>query len=220
LSDAPRDPRRIIRGLRIHRDVVWNYSFWTPLTWQRYDMQDQYGFIYSPGQDPRTGFYVSVQDLSDVLDGPVTEEDLPALHEGLMEGLKSLPDCQILEEKEISKGFAVGFEVLLTFRENGETVKRRMRLLYNDRQQFTIYGQGVPPSEYEVFGDTFEYMYMSFAFGDLLAMMGAPVTPENVVKWEGGGKDVQSKPRQPRNHSTWRRPKPPELSTEKEERSE
>jgi hypothetical protein len=202
-DDPKNDPRRIIRGLRIHRDVEWDYSFWRPLDWYRYDMQDHYGFIYSPGEDPRTGFYVSVQDLSEELDKPVTEEDLPALREGIMEGLKSLPDCEILEEKEIAKGFAVGFEILLTFTLDGETCKRRMRLLYNDRQQFTIYGQGVPPREYEVFHDTFEYIYSTFTFADLLAMEGIPPTPESSIKWEGGGEGVQTKPSQPRDHSAW-----------------
>ena len=75
------------------------------------------------------------------LEEPVTEEDLPALRDGILEGLKPLEDCEILEEKEIAKGFALGFEFLLTFSLDGETVKRRMRLLYNDRQQFTIYGR-------------------------------------------------------------------------------
>ena len=194
------DPRRILRGLKIHRDVDWNYSFWRPLNWYRYDMQDQYGFIYSPEQDPRTGFYISVQDLSATLDSAVSEEDLPALREGIMEGLKTLPDCEILMEKEIAKGYAIGFEILLTFTLDGETCKRRMRLLYNDRQQFTIYGQGVPASEYDVFHDTFEYMYVTFEFADILAMMGMPVHDSSKIKWEGGGEEVETKPQRPRMH--------------------
>jgi hypothetical protein len=203
LSDPKKDPRRIMRGLRIHRDVDWDYSFWRPLEWYRYDMEDQYGFIYSPEDDPRTGLYVSVRDLSDALDEPVTEEDLPALREGVLEGLKQLEDCEILEEKEIAKGFAIGFEFLLTFTLDGETVKRRMRLLYNDRQQYTIYGQGVPPYEYDVFHDTYEWIYTTFTFGDLLAMTGIPPTPQTATKWEGGGEGVQIRPNAPRDHSAW-----------------
>ena len=203
MSDPKKDPRRMLRGLRIHRDVDWDYSFWRPTTWNRFDMEDQYGFIYSPGEDPRTGFYVSVQDLSGALDGPVTEEDLPALHEGVLEGLKLLENCEILEEKEIAKGFAVGFEFLLTFTLDGVTVKRRMRLLYNDRQQFTIYGQGAPPYEYEVFHDTYEFIYSAFTFGDLLALVGVPSTPKAITHWEGAGEGVQTKPNAPRDHSAW-----------------
>jgi hypothetical protein len=203
LDDPKKDPRRMLKGLRIHRDVDWNYSFWRPLNWYRYDMRDQYGFIYSPGEDPRTGFHVSVRDLSEALDGPVQEEDLPALHEGIVDGLRQLEDCEILEEKEIAKGFAIGFEFLLTFTLDGETAKRHLRLLYNDRQQFTIYGQGVPLYEYEVFHDTFEFIYSTFTFGDLLASSGMPPTPQSEVHWEGGGEDVQTKPKAARDHSDW-----------------
>jgi len=202
-KDPKRDPRRIMEGLRIHRDTAWDYSFWRPLGWQRFDMQDRYGFIYSPGDDPRTGFYVAVSDLSDVLDGPVTEQDLPALREGILEGVRSLPECEILEEKEIAKGFAIGFELLLTFSLDGETCKRRMRLLYNDRQQFTLYGQGVPPYEYEVFHDTYEFMYSTFAFADQLAAAGIPPTPQSEVQWSGDAEKVRTKPLQRRDHSDW-----------------
>jgi len=202
-TDPKDDPRRIMRGLRIHRDVDWDYSFWRPLDWIRFDMQDQYGFIYAPGNDPRTGFYVSVLDLSGELDGPVTEEDLPALREGILAGLKTLPDCAILEQKEIAKGFAVGFEILLTFTLDGETCMRRMRLLYNDCQQFTVYGQGVPPREYEVFHDTYEFMYGTFEFADILAASGMPTTPESAIKWAGDASKIQSRPSRPRDHSAW-----------------
>lgn len=201
MSDPKSDPRRVLRGLRIHRDVDWDYSFWRPREWYRYDMDGQYGFIYSPEEDPRTGFYVSVSDMSDVLEGPVTEEDLPALREGMLEGLRGLPDCEILQEKEVANGYAIGFEVLLTFTQDGETCKRRMRLLYNDRQQFTIYGQGVPPYEYEVFHDTYEFIYSTFTFGDLLAMSGIPPSPQSATKWEGSGEDVQTRPAAKRDHS-------------------
>ncbi|MBN1640826.1 MAG: hypothetical protein JXA09_06300 [Anaerolineae bacterium] len=203
MDDPKKDPRRMMKGLRIHRDVDWDYSFWRPLQWHRFDMTDQYGFIYSPGDDPRTGFYVAPRDLSDVLDGPVQEEDLPALHEGILEGLRQLPDCKILEDKEIAKGFAIGFEVLLTFTLDGETCKRRMRLLYNDRQQYTLYGQGTPEYEYEVFHDTYEFIYSTFTFADLLAMSGMPVTPASATRWEGGTEGVQVKPSAPRDHSAW-----------------
>ena len=203
MGDPPKDSRSALRGLSVHRDVAWDYSFWRPTDWHRYDMQDQYGFIYAPEEDPRTGFYVTVLDLSDQLEGPVTEEDLPALREGMLEGFRGLPDCEILQEKEIAKGFALGFEVLLTFTLDGETCKRRLRLLYNDRQQFTLYAQGTPPSEYDVFRNTFEFIYSSFTFGDLLAMEGIAPSPGSVTTWQGTGEGVQAKPAQPRDHGDW-----------------
>jgi hypothetical protein len=198
LSQAQADPRQDLRSIleqvSVHRDVEWDYSFLWPRGWKRFDMQDQYGFIYAPGDDPRTGFYVAVQDLSDQLDTPVTEEDLPVLYEGIRDGLMALPDCVILEEKEISRGQAIGFEFLLTFRLDGETCKRRLRLLYNDRQQFSLYGQGVPPHVYDALADTYEFIYGTFTFGDWLAQRGLPVTPGMAVQWEGGGEGVRTRP--------------------------
>jgi hypothetical protein len=211
MKDPKQDPRRVLTGLRVHRDVDWNYSFWRPIDWARFDMEDQYGFIYSPSGDPRTGFHVSVQDLSDVLETPVTEEDLPALREGILAGLETLPDCQILKEKELAKGFALGFEFTLTFTLDGEPAKRTLKLLYNDRQQYTIYGQGVPPYEYDVFHDTYEFIYSTFTFGDVLALQGIPATPASETHWEGGNPDVQAKPHAPRDHSALIREKVREI---------
>jgi hypothetical protein len=207
MKDPKKDPRRILTGLRIHRDVNWDYSFWRPTEWTRFDMEEQYGFIYSPSGDPRTGFHVSVQDMSDVLETPVTEEDLPALREGILAGLETLPDCEILKEKELARGFALGFEFTLTFTLDGETAKRTLKLLYNDRQQYTIYGQGVPPYEYDVFHDTYEFIYSTFTFADLLAMQGIPPTPQTAIHWEGGNPDVQTRPHAPRDHSAYVREK-------------
>jgi hypothetical protein len=201
MSDPQKDPRTLMKGLKVHREADWDYWFWRPTNWHRYDMMDQYGFIYAPGEDPRTGFYVLVADLSDALDDAVTEEDLPSLRDGILEGLRTLNDCEILEQKEIAKELAIGFEILITFALDGEMVKRRMRLLYNDRQQFTIYGQGVPPSEYDVFHDTFEFIYSTFTFGDLMAQFGRLSTPESATQWRGEGKGVQTKPKVPRDHS-------------------
>ena len=203
MTDPTKDPRRMLTGLRVHRDVDWDYSFWRPLSWFRYDMTDQYGFIYSPSEDSRTGFYVSVRDLSEVLEEPVSAEDLPALREGILEGLKQLEGCEILKELEIAKGFAIGFEFLLTFTLDGETVKRRMRLLYNDRQQFTLFGQGIPEYEYDVFHDTYEFIYSTFTFGDILAMSGMPPTPSSEIHWAGGNENVQLRPLNSRDHSAW-----------------
>lgn len=193
------DPRRRMRGVKIHRDVNWNYSFCRPSHWYRYDLQDQYGFIYSPEQDPRTGFYIAVKDLSDVLDSPVAENDLPGLREGLLAGLAQLPDCEIISEQPVTKEGAIGLEVVLTFTIDGETAKRTQRLLYKDRQQFTVYGQGVPVSEYEVFHDSFQFIYMTFTFGDIIAdAMGIHLPPSISVQWQGEVDGIDTMPKRPR----------------------
>ena len=197
-AEPTTDLRSMMAGLKLHRDVDWEYSFLLPRAWRRYDMQDQYGFIYAPGEDPRTGFYVTVQDLSDQLEGAITAEDLPALYEGIVDGLKALPDCDILQHKELAKGSALGFEFLLTFTLDGETCKRHLCLLYNDRQQFTLYGQGVPAQKYDLFHDAFEFIYSTFAFADWFILQGLPITESTVVQWEGGGEGIRTKPLHPR----------------------
>ena len=62
---------------------------------------------------------------------------------------------------------AIGFEFLMTFSLDGAPCKRKMRLLYKGTHEYTIYGQGVPPEDFDVFYAVFEYMYLSFTFGDL-----------------------------------------------------
>ena len=92
-------------------------------------------------------------------------------------------------------------------------------MLYNDRQQFTIYGQGVPPHEYDVFHDTYEYIYSTFTFADLLAMSGIPTTPQSAISWEGGGEGVQTRPNAPRDHGAWLAEKMKEIGSEKSDES-
>ena len=82
----------------------------------------------------------------------------------------------------------------------GQTAKRQMWLLYNDRQQFILYGQGVPAEEYEVFHSTFRVIYDSFTFGDAFqAVTGIPTNPEVHVSWTGSSKDVRTEPLHPRD---------------------
>ena len=160
------DPLRIFQGMQPFQDLKHGYSFWRPKGWYQYDMTDQYGIVFSPTEEnPRTGFHVSVRDLNGELDGSVTQADLPVLHEGIMRGLRGLPDCEVVYEKEISKESAIGFEVELTFTQDGEKYERLLYLLYNDRKQLVLYGQAVAGQEYGILHDIFELIYSSFTFG-------------------------------------------------------
>ena len=171
------DPRVRILGQKMHRDPEHTFSFWRPLNWKPHETEGQYGIAYYPEEDPRTGFYVLVRDLSDGLDKDITEADLPDLYEGIVEGLKGLPECEVLAEAEINKESAIGFEFLLTFALDDERYKRRMRLLYEGQQHFIIYGQGTPPSEYDVFANIFDWMYLTLTFSDLLGKLDAMHPP-------------------------------------------
>jgi len=170
--------RTLIRGQKIHCDKQYNYSFWRPLNWNRLDLESQHGVIYYPETDLRTGFYVSVVDLGDRLDEGITTEDLSSLYDGILEGFAQLPEFVLLAEAKINLEKAIGFDLLITFALEGAPCKRRMRLLYLANRQYTIYGQGVPPEDYDVFQNIFDYMYLTFTFRDLTLDMGVVPMPD------------------------------------------
>ena len=161
-------PRALIRGIRVHAAQDGSYSFVVPVNWTEFIMTDREGVVYSPEGDPRTGFYFSVLELDADSDEPISDDTLLEWYESIIEALRALPDAEILEEKRISIESAIGFEYLLTFSLDGAPCKRRMRWLYNGKQLFTIYGQAVPVEDYDVFHNTFEYIYSSFTEGDVL----------------------------------------------------
>ena len=172
------DPRAKIFGQTAHRDPQIGFSFWRPRNWKRQDLQDprvldQRAVAYYPEDDPRTGFYVLARDLGPGLGEPIAASDLPDLRAGLLEGLQDLPDFHLLSEVEIGRESALGLEFTFTFGLDGEPCKRCMRFLYRGHQQFTLYGQGVPPAEYEVFVNVYDWMYLTFTFSDLLEKLDA-----------------------------------------------
>jgi hypothetical protein len=181
--------KRVAETLCAHRDLAWNYSFWRPASWHRYDMQERYGFIYAPEQDPRTGFYVSVRDLRGELRQPITRADLATVRDGLTQGLEELPDCEILHTREVAKGPAMGLEALLTFALDGETCKRQLYLLYHDGREYTLYSQGVPAEEHDRYVDHFKFIYATFVFKDVLANADPATFPpgSDPVTWQGAG---------------------------------
>jgi len=167
----------MIFGQTAHRDPGAGFSFWRPENWKRQDLEDQNtpgqpalnqgAVVYYPEDDPRTGFYVLVRDLGPELGEPITPADLPDLRAGLLEGLRGLPEFHLLSEVEIGRESALGLEFTFTFALDGQPCKRCMRFLYRGSQQFTLYGQGVPPAEYEVFCSVFNWIYLTFTFRDL-----------------------------------------------------
>lgn len=180
------NPRALIRGQKAHRNLKYHYSFWRPLNWQQARLPEQHGVIYYPETDFRTGFYVTVTELDGDF-GAITPADLPTLREGLLEGLAALPDCRILAADAITKEQASGFDFLLTFTLDGVPCKRRMRLLYLGGRQYTLYGQGVPPEDYDVFANVFDYIYLTFHFGDVLLDTGVPPMPGNDIPFIPAG---------------------------------
>lgn len=186
-----RNRQRMAETLVAHRDLAWNYSFWRPASWHRYDMQERYGFIYAPAQDPRTGFYISVRDLGGELDQPFSQADLDIVRKGLLRGLQDLPECAVIDLQQVAKGPAIGLEALLTFSLDGETCKRQLYLLYHESKEFTVYSQGVPVEAYERYVDHFKFIYATFVFKDVLEHADPAIVPpgSKAVTWQGSQAD-------------------------------
>jgi hypothetical protein len=173
LSEPRGDPRAKIFGQTAHRDPKAGFSFWRPKNWNRGKLADPNAVVYYPEDDPRTGFYALARGLGPELGEPITAADLPDLRAGLLEGLEGLPEFDLLSEVEIGRESAIGLEFTFTFALDEEPCKRCMRFLYRGSHQFILYGQGVPPAEYEVFVNVFDWIYLTFTFRDVLEALDA-----------------------------------------------
>ena len=188
MSETKSDPRARIFGQTAHRDLEAGFSFWRPKNWNSAEIQDpgaldpraleprapaQRAHVYYPEEDPRTGFYLLHRSFGPELGEPFSAADLPDLREGLLEGLQGLPEFHLLSEVEIGRESAVGLEFSFTFLLDDQPCKRCMRFLYRGRQQIILYGQGVPLSEYDVFCNVFDWIYLTFTFGDVVENLAA-----------------------------------------------
>ncbi|MFZ0543914.1 MAG: hypothetical protein WAM60_00655 [Candidatus Promineifilaceae bacterium] len=129
-----------IKGLLWHRDQY--YSFFIPNNWYKLSWSDdRQGVIYAPdASDPLTVFAVSLTDLGT----PVTEDDLDALAEGFFETIEQLPESHIeLREQKVA-GKMLELQAKYTSQENGETLKRWVRVFYHEKRQIAMTAQGVP----------------------------------------------------------------------------
>jgi hypothetical protein len=173
LSVTRSDPRAKIFGQTAHRDPEAGFSFWRPKNWHRADLPSARAVVYYPEDDPRTGFYVLARDLGPELGEPIGAADLPDLRGGLLEGLQSMPEFHLLSEVEIGRESAIGLEFTFTFLLDDQPCKRCMRFLYHGRQQITLYGQGVPPADYDVFCNVYDWIYLTLTFGDVMEKLDA-----------------------------------------------
>jgi hypothetical protein len=134
-------------GLTLHLDKNWGFAFWYPSEWFRFDLPDRReGVLYAPAADDyATSFSVEVKDIGT----KVTEDDVADLEAGFLEGLRSLPECQIESQEHWVVGALVGLEAKYTFQEGEFTRRRWVRLLYEGRRQFHVVAQGATSEEYE-----------------------------------------------------------------------
>jgi hypothetical protein len=133
--------------LALHEDHKWYFSFWYPHDWHRYDLTDgREGVLYAPHPtDCSTSFSVEVK----ALDTKITGADVEDLHTGFLDGLRSLPGCEIETEASWVVGNLIGCEAKYTFHEGGCLRRRWSRLLFEGSRQFHFVAQGASPDEYK-----------------------------------------------------------------------
>ncbi len=145
MKDNPQNSRPRFRGLSWCHEQY--FSFFIPIDWQRIERPDgKVGVIYiPPGDDADTFYAVQVDDLGT----QVTEEDLPDLETGLLNGISQLPASQIETRSTSRTGQLVELEAKYTYLENGFRRKRWVRMLYHDTRQIIFIAQGKSEAVYQ-----------------------------------------------------------------------
>ncbi len=103
------------------------------------------GIGFSPDpEDTHTAFTMWVSPLAEA----VVAEDFAELRQGVDAGLEALEDCQVESADDDILSNLIKFERIYTFREGGETRKRKQWLLYVDTWLMCLTWQGSSPETY------------------------------------------------------------------------
>lgn len=158
MSKKSKDSRPVFTGLTWYREQY--FSFYIPIDWQKTEWPDEkQGIIHVPSQpDGHTLFAVEVNDLGTT----VTPDDMPYLLQGLLDGIKQLPQGKIESKKETVSGNLIQLEAKYTFLEDGETRKRWVRILYHETRQVSITAQGKTVEAYHYWLPMFFEAMMTF----------------------------------------------------------
>jgi hypothetical protein len=160
-----------VTDLKYYRDRKHGFSMVYPDPWHAYELRDAEGRMFAERPDDfGTCLMVEITELPT----EVTAEDLPALREGFVKGLRSAPGSRILKRSDYDVGFAVGMEAIQLFDEGGERRKRWVRVLYRGNHQFRLVAQGRTPAEFERWLNEFKPAMTAFRFDGGIP----PVYPE------------------------------------------
>lgn len=166
--------RPSFHGLLVHSDATIGYTLLIPLGWQRLELDsaDGQGVIYAP--DPRdvaTSFSAEGRDLGTT----VTADDLPALREGFLSGLRAMPGSTLESWEAEAVGALVTMEARHTFKDGEATRKRWVRLLYQGTVQVRLVAQGASVEAFHYWLPMFYESMRTFRFGDWKLEMPGPL---------------------------------------------
>ncbi len=153
-------------GMKLYWHEEWDFSFWYALGWHEYEFADgRPGMILSPEEEnPVNSFSVQPRELGI----EVTKDDMPALTEGFVAGLMSLPEVNIESQEESAVGSLVMLDARLTFREGDVRRKRWVRLIYRGTRQYLLTGQGADEDEFRYWESMFFIPMDTFVIGPRL----------------------------------------------------
>jgi hypothetical protein len=169
----PVDAKRpSFRGLSWQKDA--HFSFMRPIDWHQFDwLDDRQGVIFGPSPaDNATLFAVDVRDIG----VKVMADDIADLEAGFLDGVEQLPDSHIEWHDRWVAGAVIGFEAKYTFREEGVTRKRWVRLLYQDTRQIIVTAQGATEADFNYWMPMFNQQMMTFKIHARGAQATAPDT--------------------------------------------
>ena len=150
-------------GLVVHRDPDVGYSLLLPDGWQRANVPETGGALYTPDPaDPTTGLEVSGQRLGTT----VRARDLAAIRRGFFQGLRQLPECQIERQEATGVGELLTLEARLTYRQDEAVRKRWVRLLYQGKTQIRLLAEGSSVERFAYWEPMFFTAFRTVRFGD------------------------------------------------------
>lgn len=169
MAETTESPRPAFTALVVYRNPEYRYSFLYPEGWHESELDTDagQGVIFSPHAGAvDTSFSVEVREIGVA----VVADDLPDLHAGLLEGVRTLPDATVLSEETYAIGDLIGLELRAAYREGEARRTRWTRLLYRNTTQFRMIAQG-EADDYAYWEPMLTQMMRTFRFGDWWAEM-------------------------------------------------
>ncbi|MBN1876255.1 MAG: hypothetical protein JXA33_18670 [Anaerolineae bacterium] len=147
MTDEQKSAGPRYHGMRKYLAPEAGYAIWMPSDWYPREMtQGHQGTLYAPNKDDYTTCFSIEKRL---LEYGVRQKDAPILRKGFVDGLESLPGCEIESQDESITPTLIMFEARFTFLEGETRRKRWVRNVYWGKGQLIMIAQGATPEAFE-----------------------------------------------------------------------
>lgn len=157
MTEAP--PRPAFTSVTIYNHPSGLLSFWYASEWHlQVGTQSLPAITLTPDPtDPLTHIGITVTDVG----APLTDQDHPAILEGVHKGLQQLDGCVVEALTELDEDSRWGVEWRCTFLAGGERCRRRARLFFSGRYQYAVVLQGSSEERYAYWQGMFEWTMLT-----------------------------------------------------------